>query len=80
MQHRRSYPPGMSYKAANDSLKGALKAAKDANLAECDYVKWAGLPDWASWSSKEILRAWTWVTAVTFRRTRVRTSAILKHA
>ena len=35
---------GMSYKAANDSLKGALKAAKDANLTECDYVKWEGGP------------------------------------
>jgi len=35
---------GMTYTAANDSLKGALKAAKDANLSECDYVKWQGGP------------------------------------
>lgn len=35
---------GMTYTAANDSLKGALKAAKDANLAECDYVTWEGGP------------------------------------
>lgn len=35
---------GMTYAAANDSLKGALKAAAGANLAECDYVKWEGGP------------------------------------
>ena len=35
---------GMTYAAANDSLKGALKAAKNANLAECDYVTWQGGP------------------------------------
>ena len=35
---------GMTYAAANDSLKGALKAAKNANLAECDYVTWEGGP------------------------------------
>ncbi len=35
---------GMPYAAANDSLKGNLKAAKGANLAECDYVTWEGGP------------------------------------
>ena len=36
--------PGMTFAEANDSLKGALKAAKGANLAECDYVQWEGGP------------------------------------
>ncbi|MBC8089662.1 MAG: hypothetical protein H7Z40_20560 [Phycisphaerae bacterium] len=35
---------GMTFAAANDSLRGALKAAPGANLAECDYVKWEGGP------------------------------------
>lgn len=36
--------PGTPYKAANDSLHGALVAARNANLAECDYVTWRGAP------------------------------------
>lgn len=35
---------GMTFAAANDLLKGALKVAARANLAECDYVKWEGGP------------------------------------
>lgn len=35
---------GMTFAAANDTLKGALKADAKANLAECDYVKWEGGP------------------------------------
>ena len=35
---------GMAFTEANDSLKGALKPEKGANLAECDYVKWEGAP------------------------------------
>lgn len=35
---------GMTFAAANESLKGALKPTADANLAECDYVKWEGGP------------------------------------
>ncbi|MEP6832685.1 MAG: hypothetical protein ABJB74_04790, partial [Gemmatimonas sp.] len=35
---------GMTYKAANDSLKGALKASTGSNLDECDYVTWEGGP------------------------------------
>lgn len=37
--------PGMTFAEANDSLKGALKPAAGANLAECDYVKWEGAPE-----------------------------------
>lgn len=37
--------PGMTFAEANDSLKGALKPAAGANLAECDYVKWEGGPE-----------------------------------
>ncbi|MEO7359456.1 MAG: hypothetical protein ABI120_03960 [Gemmatimonadaceae bacterium] len=35
---------GMTFTEANDSLKGALKAAKGADLAECEYVQWEGGP------------------------------------
>ena len=35
---------GMSYTDANDTLKGALVAAKNANFAECDFAHWTGAP------------------------------------
>lgn len=35
---------GMTYDAAIDSLKGALKTGARANLAECEYVTWEGGP------------------------------------
>ena len=35
---------GLTFAAANDSLKGMLKSAPSANLSECDYVKWEGGP------------------------------------
>lgn len=35
---------GMTFTAANEALKGALKADAKTNLAECNYVKWDGGP------------------------------------
>lgn len=35
---------GLTFAEANEGVKGALKAAAGANLAECDYVKWDGGP------------------------------------